>query len=160
MFRGQWGYMLGELEARLFPKGVYVITSRWHDRKAGMTAAWVTRVSGTPPAMMVAIHHQSDTGETIAKSGWYVINVLDEEQLEIARRFGQGSSRNRDKFRGLAMMSSAHGQPVISTAMAYLECKVILLPPVGDHTLHIGNVMEERQLRAGAPLLYNQKKFE
>jgi len=62
----------GELEARLLPKGVYVITSQWERRQAGMTVAWVTRVAGTPPVMLAAIHCGSFTGEVIAQSGWSV----------------------------------------------------------------------------------------
>lgn len=151
--------MRGELEARLLPKGVYVITSQWRNRRAGMTAAWVTRVSGNPPAMLVAIHCGSFTGEVIAKSGWYTINVLARDQLELARRFGEVSSRNHDKFRGLPLEMSAHGQPVLATGLAYLECKVSLTPRMGDHVLFIGEITEERQLREGSPLLYDPRDF-
>lgn len=151
--------MKGELEARLLPKGVYVITSQWERRRAGMTAAWVTRVAGAPPSMLVAIHFGSFTGEVIAQSGWFVINVLGRDQLELARLFGEGSSRDHDKFSGLPLTMSAHGQPVLGVALAYLECEVILTPQIGDHVLFIGEIMEERQFQEGNPLLYDPKEF-
>lgn len=151
--------MKGELEARLLPKGVYVITSQWKRRRAGMTAAWVTRVAGAPPAMLVAIHFGSFTGEVIAQSGWFVINVLGRDQLELARRFGEGSSRDHDKFSELSLTMSAHGQPALGVVLAYLECKVALAPRVGDHILFIGEIMEEQRFQEGIPLLYDPKEF-
>lgn len=151
--------MIGELEARLLPKGVYVITSQWERRRAGMTAAWVTRVAGAPPAMLVAIHCGSFTEEVIAQSGWFVINVLGRDQLELACRFGEGSSRDHDKFASLPLVLSAHGQPALGVALAYLECKVTLAPRVGDHILFIGEIIGEHQFQEGIPLLYDPKEF-
>jgi len=151
--------VIGELEARLLPKGVYVITSQWERRRAGMTAAWVTRVAGAPPAMLVAIHCGSFTEEVIAQSGWFVINVLGRDQLELACRFGEGSSRDHDKFGSLPLVLSAHGQPALGVALAYLECKVTLAPRVGDHILFIGEIIGEHQFQEGIPLLYDPKEF-
>ncbi len=146
---------LGQLEERLCPKGVYVITSIWGNRGAGMTAAWVTRVAASPPAMLVAIHVGSFTGEVIKHSGWFVINILDKTQSMLALRFGQGSSRDQDKFNGLGLLTSLHGQPALKDALAYLECKIISIPKVGDHRLFIGEIMEEQKLREGFPLVYD-----
>ena len=146
---------LGQLEERSCPKGVYVITSIWGNRGAGMTAAWVTRVAASPPAMLVAIHVGSFTGEIIKRSGWFVINILDKTQSMLALRFGRGSSRNRDKFNGLNLLTSLHGQPALKDALGYLECKIISIPEAGDHQLSIGEITEERKLREGSPLMYD-----
>ena len=152
--------MLGQLEERLLPKGVYVITSMWKNKRAGMTAAWVTRVAADPPAMLVAIHVGSFTGEVIRGSGWFVINVLDRTQGRLALRFGKGSSRNQDKFNGLSLRTSLHGQPALGNALAYLECKILSIPKVGDHWLFTGEIVDEQELRKGHPLMYDAKILE
>ncbi len=59
----------GDVEARIFPKGVYVVTSSCAEGRAGMTAAWVSRVSGTPPLVAVALHRGSATRAVIEKAG-------------------------------------------------------------------------------------------
>ena len=151
--------MPGDVEARTFPKGVYVITSQWGDRRAGMTAAWVTRVSAAPVMMVVAFHRGSYTLEVIGGSGWFVIHALPESELELARCFGRGSSRSRDKFAGFDVAATSHGQPVLTKAMAFLECQVVRSEDVGDHQLIVGEVVNQAELRAGEPLRYREDWF-
>jgi 3-hydroxy-9,10-secoandrosta-1,3,5(10)-triene-9,17-dione monooxygenase reductase component len=151
--------MPGDVEARTFPKGVFVITSQWGDRRAGMTAAWVTRVSAVPAMMAVALHRGSATREIIGQSGWFVIHALPESELELARSFGRGSSSGRDKFAGLDVAASSHGQPVLARAKSFLECRVVRKEDVGDHQLIVGEVVSGEELRAGEPLRYREDEF-
>lgn len=151
--------MPGDVEARTFPKCVYIITSQWGDRRAGMTAAWVTRVSAVPPMMAVALHRGSCTREVIGQSGWFVIHALPESELELAKSFGRGSSRARDKFAGLDIAASAHGQPILARAMSFLECEVVRKEDVGDHELIVGLVAGEGELCRGEPLRYREDRF-
>lgn len=150
---------LGDVEARRFPKGVYVVTSCAGDRRAGMTAAWVARVSGTPAMMAVALHPGSATGDAIRESGWFVIHALPESGVELARSFGRGSSRRRDKFAGRAWTESANGQPILTDAIAYAECRVVQRHGTGDHELVIGEVTDEAELHDGEPLRYREVLF-
>jgi len=149
----------GDVEARAFPKNVYVITSQWGDCRAGMTAAWITRVSAVPAMMAVAIHRGSYTREVIGHSGWFVIHALPESGLELARCFGRGSSRSRDKFVGFSVAVSSHGQPVLTEATAFLECQVVRSEDVGDHQLIVGEVVSGTELRTGEPLRYREEWF-
>lgn len=150
---------LGEVEARRLPKGVFVITSQWNGRRAGMTASWVTRVSAEPPMMAAALHRRSATEEVIRQSGWFVIHILSESSVGLAREFGRGSSRDRDKFKGLDVSESRHGQPVLDDATAYLECRVVERHAVGDHHVVIGEIVDEAEAHAGEPLRYREVLF-
>lgn len=149
----------GDVEARRFPKGVYIITSRSDDRRAGMTAAWVSRISATPAMMAVALHRASATEEVIRQSGWFVIHALPESHVELARSFGRGSSRDRDKFEGLNVTESSHGQPLLGAAAAYVECRVAGRQVVGDHHLLIGEIVDEAEFCAGETLRYRESLF-
>ena len=148
--------MLDKLETQLIRKSIFVITAGEQGKRiSGMTAAWVTRVSGNPPLMAVAIHYHSFTGETIARMGWYVINVLALEQVHLARHFGAVSSRYQNKFRDLSITFSQHGCPILSNALGYLECRVVASHAVGDHRLFIGEILDGKRLRDGVPLNYS-----
>jgi len=149
----------GDVEARIFPKGVHIVTSGCEEGRAGMTAAWVSRVSGTPPLVAVAMHRESATRATIQKAGWFVVHALPEEGLHLAHRFGQGSSRDHDKFAGLDVETSPHGQPILRAALAYLECRLERREDVGDHQLVIGEIVGGAILRAGEPLRYKDALF-
>lgn len=151
--------MPGDVEARTFPKGVYIITSQWGGRRSGMTASWVTRVSAEPAGMAVALHRRSHTREVIQSSGWFVVHALLESDVDLARAFGGGSSRTRDKFVGLDVISSAHGQPVLAQARSYVECMVVRREDVGDHALFVGIIVDEKELRPGEPLRYREEWF-
>ncbi|MGD9676145.1 MAG: flavin reductase family protein [Candidatus Bipolaricaulia bacterium] len=151
---------MGEVEARRFPKGVFIITSQWNGRRAGMTASWVTRVSAEPAMMAAALHRGSATEEIIQQSGWFVVHVLPESSVGLAREFGRGSSRDRDKFEGLDVSESRHGQPVLGAAVACLECRVVERHAVGDHHVVIGEIVDETETHAGEPLRYREDQFE
>jgi len=147
---------LDKLEAQLVRKSIFVITTAKQGKRAsGMTAAWVTRVAGNPPLMAVAIHCDSFTGELIAQTGWYVINVLALEQANLARHFGMVSSRQQDKFRDLTITFSQHGCPILLHVLGYLECRVTQSLKVGDHQLFIGEIIDGKRLRDGQPLVYS-----
>lgn len=145
---------LERIEADVVAKAIFVVTAGTAARSAGMTVAWITRVSGSPVLMAVAIHHGSRTGELIEESGWYAINALATEQGAVAKRFGGESSRTADKFAGLSVACSPHGCPVIEDALGYLECRVTQVLTTGDHRLFVGEAVAGERLRNGAPLLY------
>ena len=148
---GTWN----RLEADLVAKAIFVITSESGGVRAGMTAAWVTRVSSSPPQMAVAIHRASQTGELIAAGDRYVINVLGEGQAVLAQRFGSSSSRIKDKFKGVRLTTAPQGCPVLSDALGYIECHVAQILDVGDHRLFVGEIVAAERLTQGRPLLYS-----
>jgi flavin reductase len=144
---------LGALETHLVAKAIFVITARSGAQAAGMTAAWVTRVSGTPAMMAVAVHRGSRTAEVVEESRGYVINALGAEQAELAKRFGGASSRSVDKFAGLEVTESAQGV-ILAGTLGHLACRLVEVLPIGDHRLLIGEIVTGAQRRDAPPLLY------
>ncbi len=146
---------LSRMEEELVGKAVFVITAQVRQDRAGMTAAWVTRVSARPALMAVAIHRASRTGELIAEAGRFVINALRAEQEVCARRFGRGSSRRQDKFEGLDLRRSSGGCPVLVDSLGYIECSVVEVLELGDHRLFVGEIVEAERIGQGRPLFYS-----
>jgi flavin reductase (DIM6/NTAB) family NADH-FMN oxidoreductase RutF/DNA-binding GntR family transcriptional regulator len=135
--------------------GVTVVTAVADDRRHGMTASSVTSLSVDPPMMLACIHNAVPTADAVAESGRYVVNVLGEHQGELARQFATAS---RDKFRGVAVHLGTLGLPMLSDALAHLECEVVETVVGGTHTIFLGRVVSATA-GGGQPLTYFRGGF-
>jgi flavin reductase (DIM6/NTAB) family NADH-FMN oxidoreductase RutF len=139
--------------------GVYIITTKAGDKINGLTAAWVSKVSFTPPLLMVAIAPGRYSHELMLEGQKFAVNVLDEKQLDIGKHFGTKSGRKVDKFETIPYMTKVTGSPILKDALAYMDCKVVSTHPAGDHTLFIGEVVNADILRDGKPQVYRHEHY-
>jgi len=136
--------------------GVYIITVRTKKRINGMTAAWVSQVSMNPLLLMVSIAPLRFSHNLIKESGYFAINVLDEDTQNYGTVFGFKSGRKSDKFQGVSYFDAPHGSPVLDNALAFLECKVANIFSAGDHSLFIGEVTAAKILKENKkPLIFH-----
>jgi len=149
-----------ELLSNVISTGVYIITVRSGERINGMTAAWVTQVSFKPKLVVVSIAPARYTHSLIQESGFFCINTLSEDDVELAKKFGFVSGRNEDKFKGINYTNALKGSPIIEGVKAYVECEVVSSVDAGDHTLFIGQVVDAAILKEDSePLIFKWKKF-
>lgn len=124
---------------RRLTNGVYVVTATDGGTAGGFTAAWVTQVAFEPLLLAVSINPGNATWPLIQQSGRFVVNVLSTGQLELARRFGTASTRDGDKFAGVA---TAPGDVLrLSACAAWLDCRVEHQAAAGDHILVVARVV-------------------
>ncbi len=144
-----------EAVAKGISLGVYIITVRTKEKMNGMTASWVSQVSFMPLILMVAIAPERYTHGLIKESGYFAINTLADDQIDLARHFGFTSGRTSNKFEGLSHFNAPNGSPVLEKALAFFECKLADTFDAGDHSLFIGNVVEAKLLKGDKkPLLF------
>jgi flavin reductase (DIM6/NTAB) family NADH-FMN oxidoreductase RutF len=135
--------------------GVYVVGVAAEGRRNGFTAAWVMQVSFDPLLLALAINPTNASYPLLHAGGGFTISVLQQGQLELARRFGTGSGRNHDKLAGIRWRPGRNGAPILEDALAYFDCELIESFRSGDHDLVLGRVIDGRILAAEAePLLY------
>ena len=140
--------------------GVYVITTRLGDRLNGMTASWVSQVSLSPLLLMVSIAPPRYSHDLIKESGFFAVNVLTAEQVDLGKRFGFQSGRRVDKFAGLEYLTAATGSPILPQAYAFFDLKLVETFPAGDHTLFVGEVLEAKILQPEKrPLIFSKEDF-
>ncbi len=141
--------------------GVHIVTVRSGERINGMTAAWATQVSLKPAMIAVSIGPQRYTHDLIKESGFFCINALPVEAIDVAKEFGFKSGRNTDKFKGVSYTNALKGSPVlVDFAYAYLECEMAHTCEAGDHTLFIGTVIDYVELKEDAtPLIFRWNDF-
>ena len=149
-----------DIVTKAISHGVYVITVRTKEKINGMTAAWVSQVSLNPLMLMVSIAPARHTHNLIKESGYFAINALTEDQVNIARHFGFKSGRTVNKFEGQSYSDAPKGSPVLEGALAYFECKLMDTFKAGDHTLFIGEVVTAKLLRDDKkPLIFHWEDY-
>ncbi len=134
-----------------------MITSTDADgRPTGLTASAFTSVSLEPPLILVCVSHKSQSYPSILERGCFAVNFLRREQEDVSRRF---ATTRLDKFEGVPHRMSALGLPVLTEALAHVECVVVNKHIEGDHTVFIGRV-DACATNDGMPLMYFRGKYE
>jgi flavin reductase (DIM6/NTAB) family NADH-FMN oxidoreductase RutF len=148
-----------EAAVQLMSSGVYIVTSAYRNMPAGCTCVWVTRVSFSPPLIAVNLEPAHHTLATIESGKRFCVNVLGDDALALARRFGFTSGHHEKKFTGVPYRKGASGSPVLEVAVAYLDCKLHSIVPAGDHRIVLGELIDAAVLSDKRPLIYDSDLF-
>lgn len=138
------------LKMRRFPAlgcltyGIYVLTTCGEGIKNGMIASWVSQVSHEPPLIMTAIHPNRYSHHLLEKGNAFALHILSKDQKNLLGRF-KGPDPEK-KFDSLDWSIHATGCPVFKDCVGYLVCRVVEKYTPGNHTLFIGEVLEDRIL--------------
>jgi flavin reductase (DIM6/NTAB) family NADH-FMN oxidoreductase RutF/DNA-binding GntR family transcriptional regulator len=135
--------------------GVTVITTRTADGDHGMTASSVTSLSLAPPMMLVCLNNAAPTTDAVAHAGRYAINVLGQGHGHLAHQFAVPSD---DKFAQVAVEDGELDVPLLSEALAHLECRVVEKVTAGTHSIFLG-LVQRATARSGHPLTYFRGGF-
>lgn len=140
-----------------FLTGVTVVTTvDSSGRPRGLTANSFTSVSLDPPLVLVCVDHRSGSHDVFASCAHFVVNVLADDQRELAERF---ASRASDKFANLEYThAELAGAPVLGAALAVIECEVHSRIDLGDHKVVVGRVLSFTQ-RDARPIGFFQGEF-
>ena len=138
--------------------GLYVVTAKFQDTKAGYIANTVFQVTSKPPKFGISCNKDNFSAEIIRKSGAFAFSVLGEQaSTGLIGDFGYRSSREIDKFRGVNYFIGETGSPVITdSSLAWFDCKITDTIDVGSHLLFIGEVIGSELIKSEIkPLTYN-----
>ncbi|MFJ4097793.1 flavin reductase family protein [Kitasatospora sp. NPDC089913] len=139
--------------------GVSLVTVQDPDdgEDVGMTATSFLSVSLEPPLVLISVREDSRMDEVLSRADTWAVSLLSEGQKALGSRFAM-KGRLSDR---LLFADAPHhrgpcsGAPLISGALATVECRTEQRIPAGDHTLLLGRVLEARVPDPGGrPLLY------
>jgi len=145
-----------------FASGVTIVTARdGAGRPAGLTASAFTSVSLNPPLVLVCVAHNAQSYEILQGADRFAINILEVGQEALSNRFATKSSTAAEKFEGVAHKEGALGLPLLTDALAHLECSTAHAYPGGDHTIFVGQVeaASSRADEGPEPLLYYRGRY-
>ena len=137
-----------------FATGVTVVTTRCPSGKlVGLTANSFSSVSLDPPLILFCVHQRSRMLDTLRRTGQFVVNILAEHQKDLCRAFA-GKETRQFGGDGVAHHAGLTGAPILSDALAYMECRVHRLDDGGDHQIVIGEVLGLDVLAESNPLTF------
>ncbi len=143
-----------------FASGVTVVTTTWRQVSHGMTVSAFCSLSLDPPLVLVCLAGSSRGRELIVHSGVFSVNVLAADQAHLSALFARRDRpRGRDAFDGLDVRAGSTGCPVLTGAVAHVDCLVRDLHDGGDHTIVVGSVVSAGSRRQAAPLLYHRSGY-
>jgi flavin reductase (DIM6/NTAB) family NADH-FMN oxidoreductase RutF len=133
--------------------GVAIVTCSLDGRPWGTTVTAVASVSADPPIVLVSLASTGTSAEAIGATGRFGVSILDGSQHEVARHC---SAPGRPKFleRFVLPRPGRRTSPMVSGALAHLDCQLVDSLEVADHTVFFGRVREARTAPGGEPLVY------
>lgn len=121
----------------------------------GLTVSSFSTLSLHPPLVLWSLGLSSSLLEIFQNCPHYAINVLREDQLDLALQFAR---RGVDRFAGIACHPGGTGVPILDHALAWFECKNRSRYPEGDHTILVGEV-ERCAFAEGLPLIHHSRDY-
>lgn len=138
-----------------FATGVTVITAVDAEEQYGTTASAISSLSLEPPMLLICMDRQSTTGAAVGRVRRFAVNILNEHQDDLARRFATKAER---KFDGVRLLAGRYGEPLLADALAHVECHVVEEVSGGSHTVFLAEV-HRASASAGTPLAYYRGEF-
>ena len=126
---------------RMIPYGIYVMTAQGKDNSlAGATVNWVTQTSFAPPLLALGVKPDSGVYHAARESGHFEPNILGKDQQAAGFVFFKPAQFENDKLSDEAIRWAANGAPIIESAPAALECRMVQVVEVGDHNVIVAEV--------------------
>ncbi|WP_454873502.1 flavin reductase [Paraburkholderia xenovorans] len=138
---------------RRFPGAANIITTGTGDSRAGFTATACISLAADPPQVGVAVNRTVSSYPQLVENGYFCINTLASDQLELASRFS-GPIKGAQRFLEGKWTELKTGAPVLEGAVVNLDCKVTNRLELSTHTLFVGEVVAARQAIDAKQLLY------
>lgn len=140
---------------RMFCSGVTIVSAASDERLFGMTATSFASLSLDPPLVVVCLEKESHTLAAVAAARSFAVNVLAFDQEEAARAFARAGVKPFDR---IGYSTARNGAALIQGALAWIECDVTEIIPMGDHDVVIGEV-ERCETTEGSPLIYFDRDY-
>lgn len=140
-----------------YPTGVCVITALGADeRPTGMVVGSFTSVSLDPPLVGFFPDKKSTSWPQIEAAGHFCVNVMGSDQQDICRAVG---AKGDQKFVGVEYVISDHKLPLITDAIACIECRLYSVTEAGDHWFVMGEVLRLESTREVDPMLFHRGRY-
>lgn len=134
--------------------GLYIITAQKGDLTSAMLASWVSQASFIPLGLTIAVAKDRAIESLMQVGDRFVLNVLEEgNHLHLMKHFLKRFSPGADRFAGVKTQTAENGSPILTDALAYLECVVTTRMETSDHwivysTVDAGRVSKLEALTA------------
>jgi flavin reductase (DIM6/NTAB) family NADH-FMN oxidoreductase RutF len=90
----------------------------------------------------------------LEEGGCFAVNILGEHQETVSRIFAKKAEPESGSLRGEKFRIGTTGAPILEDCLAWLDCRVVEKLDGGDHTIFLGEVVDEGVSERMRPLLF------
>ena len=136
-----------------------IVTTKKDEVSGAMLASWVSQATFNPPGLTVAVAKDRAIESLLFKGNNFVLNVLPEgKHIPLMKHFLKPFAPGEDRFEGIATEEAANGSPILSDALAYVECQVANRMECGDHWLVYAVAQQGKVLQSeGVTAIHHRK---
>jgi len=114
--------------------GLYIITAQKGAVSSAMLASWVTQASFKPLGLTIAVAKDRAIESMMHAGDKFVLNVLEEGNYQsLMKHFLKRFAPGADRFAGVKTQPASNGSPILTDALAYMECQVVSRMELSDH---------------------------
>ncbi|CEJ44936.1 diflavin flavoprotein [Umezakia ovalisporum] len=139
--------------------GLYIVTTQKGNIKSAMLASWVAQASFQPLGFTIAVAKDRAIDSLMQVGDCFVLNVLEEGNYqELKKHFLKRLHPGTDRFAGVKFQTAKNGSPILTDALAYMECEVEKSMECSDHCILYCSVQEGRVSKADALTAVRHRK--
>lgn len=139
--------------------GLYIITAHKGDINGAMLASWVSQASFKPLGLTIAVAKDRAIESLMQVSDRFVLNILEEGNYQaLMKHFLKRFPPGADRFEGVNTQTATNGSPILTDALAYVECKVESRMELSDHWIVYASVNAGRVSKADALTAVHHRK--
>ena len=135
----------------MIPYGLYVLSARDGETVGAGTVNWVTQTSFEPPLLAIGVKKDSTVYKVMTETRKFALSFLATGQKDAAFAFFKPTRVEGSTINGFEFETHETGAPVIKSAAAWVEGKVVGEVADGDHSCVVvevtnAEVKQETQL--------------
>ncbi|MCL2938613.1 MAG: diflavin flavoprotein [Trichodesmium sp. MAG_R02] len=134
-----------------------VMSAKRGNVTSAMLASWVSQATFNPPGVTVAVAKDRALESLTHTGDKFVLNILAEEKKNLQRYFLKPFAPGEDRFTGVETKEANNGCPILTDALAYLECIVANRMECSDHWLVYAVVENGQLLNDGVTAVHFRK---
>ena len=145
------------------PCSVTILTAHADNVQGAMTASSMY-VSQVPPLLAVSVSKTFASYHLIEKSKEFAINLIADNQRDLAEQFGSVHGHETDKLKEFGVNtepSNTIKAPLITGCFANIECRVksSLWDVEGNHAIYIAEVVGFKMDKKLSPMVWLNNKY-
>ncbi|WCM22541.1 flavin reductase [Paraburkholderia bryophila] len=143
------------------PAAVHILTSDGAAGRCGLTATAVLSVSDEPPTVLISLNRTSVSAQRLLANEVFCVNTLGAEDAFLADVFaGRTALQRDDRFSAGEWGELVTRSPVLATARAAFDCRLIATTHAATHQLLVGEVLAMHGSTGGEDsLIYLNRGF-
>lgn len=126
------------------PGPVALVSVKYRDKVNILAVGWTAALSQNPPRVGIAVHPSRYSHDLLRRAGQFGLSIPGRALAEAVARVGSmsgASGLDKTALAGLTWTEPTEiDTPLVAEALAWLECVVVSVIDIGDHSLFVGEV--------------------